>query len=248
MLHIIHCSSFDVERFPPSAGFDVRRLSLTRGFTLLEILVTFFIFSIVVSTVFVSFNSVLSTAAAVDRDTALYEMGKNCLDRIFYDLTAVHAQTPPQYRVPDIDDPPDPYRFVGDVSEIGGGTFGKLRFASLSHLAIDGNPAAGIAEIVYYVQESDDQQFVLKRRDHLEPYEPFEEKKTDPVLCRNVLSLSFTYLDGEWEESDRWDSEDKESGWATPAGVKIRLGLGDAGRPLMMETIVGLPVVRKKIE
>jgi len=218
------------------------------GFTLLEILITIFIFSIVVSTVFVSFNTVMSTASAVDRDTTLYEMGKNCLDRMLLDLSAVYALQPPQYRVPDIDDPPDPYRIVGDVSDAGGTAFGRLRFASFAHLPIDGNPAEGISEIVYYVQEIDDREFVLRRRDHLEPYEPFEERKTDPVLCRRVLSLSFTYLDEEWEESDRWDSESKEFDRATPAAVKIRLSLGEESRPLLMETVLGLPVARKGIE
>jgi len=231
-----------------NSKLETRNSKLSPGFTLLEIIIAIFIFSIVVSTLFVSFNTILSTANAVDTDASSYEMGKNCLDRMIIDLTAVHVTRPPAYRVPDIDDPPDPYRFSGDSSQAGDETFGRLRFTSLSHLSFEKRITDGIAEISYYVQETEEQTYVLKRQDNLEPYPSFEEKHTDPILCRNVRSLSFAYFDAEGEEFESWDSESEEFDRATPVAVKIRISFGDENRPLIFETTVSLPVYREKIE
>jgi prepilin-type N-terminal cleavage/methylation domain-containing protein len=225
-----------------------RNQILSPGFTLLEIIITIFIFSIVLSILFVSFNTILSTADAVDTDASSYEMGKNCLDRMIVDLTAVYVAQPPVYKVPDIDDPLDPYRFVGDSSQAGDTTFGRLRFASLSHLPFGKRVTGGVAEITYYVQETEDQTYVLKRQDNLEPFPAFEEKQTDPILCRNVRSLSFAYVDAEREESENWDSESESYDRATPVAVKIRLSFGDDKRPMIFETTAELPVYREKIE
>ncbi len=218
------------------------------GFTLLEIVIAIFIFSIVVSTLFVSFNTLLSTAGAVDTDASSYEMGKNCLDRMIIDLTTVYVTRPPVYKVPDIDDPPDPYRFIGDSSQAGDTGFGRLRFTALSHLPFKEGVFDGIAEISYYVQETEDKTYVLKRQDNLEPYPSFEEKNTDPILCRHVQSLSFSYMDEEGEEYESWDSDSEAFDRATPVAVKIRLSFGDENRPLIFKTTVALPAFREKIE
>jgi general secretion pathway protein J len=227
---------------------EIRNSKLPQGFTLLEVIITVFIFSIVLSTLFVSFNTILSTADAIDTDASSYEMGKNCLDRMIIDLTAVHVTRPPTYRVPDIDDPPEPYRFTGDSSQAGDETFGRLRFTALSHLPFENRLVDGIAEISYYVQETEEETYVLKRQDNLEPYPSFEEKYTDPILCRNIRSFTFTYFDAEGEAFENWDSEDEAYDRATPVAVKIALTFGDENRQLVFETTVSLPVFREKIE
>jgi len=217
------------------------------GFTLLEILITLLIFSILASTLFVSFNTLLSSAGAIDTDASDYEMGKNCLDRMLLDLTAIHVSRPPEYRVPDIDDPPDPFRILGDFSQAGESTFGRLRFAALSHLPLDRRPDGGIAQIVYYVQEAEDQTYELRRQDMLEPYPEVEERASDPILCRKVRSLSFTYYTAEGEEFESWDSESKEYDRSTPVAVKILLSFGQDSNPLTFGTMVQLPVNREKV-
>jgi hypothetical protein len=80
------------------------------------------------------------------------------------------------------------------------------------------------------------------------PYPEFEENGIDPVLCRNVRSLSFTYIDSESEEFDEWDSESPDVDRSTPNAVGIRLSFGDEQGPLSIETKVVLPVHREKIE
>ena len=80
------------------------------------------------------------------------------------------------------------------------------------------------------------------------PYPEFEESGTDPVLCRKVRSLSFTYYDSELEEHDSWDSEGPDVDRSTPIAVGIRLSFGDENAPFFFETKVALPVYREKIE
>lgn len=104
------------------------------GFTLLEILIAIFIFAIIVTTIFGSYRSVFSDTDAINKDMTAYAMARNCLNRMIIDLQSVHLHLPPDYAPPDFDDPPDPFRIVGETSDIKGSGFPRLRFASLAHL------------------------------------------------------------------------------------------------------------------
>lgn len=217
------------------------------GFTLLEILIAIFIFAIIITTVFASYNSIFSGAETMDQDIKSYEMAKSCLNRMIIDLESIYVSLPPQFKPPEFDDQPDPYRIVGDSVYLKTTEFPKLRFASLSHLALSGKTENGIAEIVYYAQDTEERGFVLRRADSLEPYQPFEEKSSDPVLCEGIESLTFKYYDQEGEEYDLWDSDAEDWRYATPKTISIKLELGGSGS-LLFETMVTLPVHREKIE
>jgi len=218
------------------------------GFTLMEILLAFLILAIVVSTILGSFNAVFSTTDSLENSSNYYDMAKNCLNRMSLDLSALYVIQPPLYKKPEFDDPPDPYRVVGSAVEISGTEFAFFRFASSAHISLENNNRGGIAEIVYYVQEKTDGQQVLKRADNLYPYPLFEEKGSDPVLCRHVKSLAFTYYDAEGQESDAWDSDADEYEHATPAAIGIQLEIGNESDSYTFATTVRLPVHRKKIE
>jgi general secretion pathway protein J len=123
------------------------------GFTLLEILISIFIFAIVVTTVFGSYNFVLSSSETVDKTISSYEMGQNCLNRMIVDLESIYVCLLPAYSPPDFDDFPDTYRITGDISDIDGADFSRLRFTSLAHVPIKYKPQGKISEIVYYDQE-----------------------------------------------------------------------------------------------
>jgi general secretion pathway protein J len=218
------------------------------GFTLMEILLAFLILAIVVTAILGSFNAVFSTTDALDNNEKYYDMAKNCLNRMSRDLDAIYVTQPPLYKKPDFDDPPDVYRIVGSNVDVGGTGFANLRFTSRAHISLDKSSRGGIAEIVYYVQAKNDGQFVLKRADHLYPYPPFEETGSDPVLCRHVKSLAFTYYDAEGEESDEWDSDAEDYDHATPAAIGIQLEIGNESQTYTFETAVRLAVHRDKIE
>ena len=214
------------------------------GFTLLEILVAMFIFGLVITLVFTSFDGVFSNADHVNASSDLFEMGKTCLDRISADLQDLHVSTYPRYKPPDINDKPEIYRVVGEETNVGGGSFAKLRFTSLAHLALNQDTREGIAEIVYYVQAVDDGTYVLRRADKLYPYPEFEENPADPVMCEKVLGFELTYYDAQSHELKTWNSEEDEYEYSTPRSIAIRLTLGDANASYVFSTEIAPPMYR----
>ena len=216
------------------------------GFTLLEILISIFIFAIVVTTVFGSYNFVLSNSETIDKAISSCEMGQNCLNRMIVDLESIHVCLLPAYSPPDFDDPPDLYRIVGDITDTDGAAFSRLRFTSFAHVPIKYEPQSKIPEIVYYVQARSENDLVLRRANNVCSDKPFEEKKSDPVLCENVKSLTFIYYDQEESEYENWDSDLEQFGHATPAAIGIKLEIGNDADYQLFETMVALPVHREK--
>lgn len=231
-----------------TSGYTNFSANTETGFTLLEILIAISIFAIIATTVFGSHNFVFSSAKAVEEDLAAYEMAKGCLSRITDDLQSLHVSLPPEYIPPDSDDDENFFKITGETADAGSESFSRLMFASRAHVSLEKNIQEGIARIVYYVQKSDESRYVLRRADKLYPYEPFEEKKSDPVLCENVKSLVFKYYDEEGSEYDIWDSDSADVDYSTPRAIKITLEIGDDSSFLHFETMVKLPVFREKIE
>ncbi len=214
----------------------------------MEILLAFLILGLVVTTVLASFNAVFSTTETLNSSSRYYEMAKSCLNRMTLDLEAVYARQSLIYKKPEFDSPPDPYRLAGSTIDVGGTSFAAIRFASNAHVPLENSKRKGIAEIVYYVQAQNDGQMVLRRSDSLYPYPEFEERASDPVLCKNIKSLAFKYLDADGEESDEWDSDSDEYGHATPAAIRIALEVGDESISYSFETTVRLATGREKID
>jgi len=223
-------------------------LTNASGFTLMEILLAFLILGIVLTTIITSFNAVFSTTDTLKNSSQYYDMAKNCLNRMTLDLGALYIAQRPLYKTPKFDDPPDPYRVVGSISEFDGTSFASVRFASIAHIPLNKSKKRGVAEIVYYVQGKDDGQPVLRRGDHLYPYPPFEENSGDPLLCSHVKSLAFKYYDSEGSEFEEWNSDSDEYGYATPAAIGIQLEVGDESVSYNFETTVRFAVNREKIE
>ncbi|MDX2441928.1 MAG: type II secretion system protein GspJ [Desulfobacterales bacterium] len=231
-----------------TSGYTNFSANTETGFTLVEILIAISIFAIIITTIFGSHNFVFSSAKVVEEDLAAYEMAKSCLSRITDDFQSLHVCLPPEYTPLDSDDDEDPFKITGETADAGSGSFSRLMFASRAHVSLEKNIQEGIAQIAYYVQKSDESTYVLRRADKLYPYEPFEEKKSDPVLCENVKSLVFKYYDEEGGEYDAWDSDSTDVDYSTPRAIKITLEIGDDSSFLPFETMVKLPVFREKIE
>jgi general secretion pathway protein J len=217
------------------------------GFTLVEILISIFIFGITISMIYGAFTSLIGNTDSIDDGINDYEMGKNCLNRISFDLQSIYVALPPEFVQPGFDADPGLYRVVGENMIVGINNFSKLRFTSYAHISFDQNEREGIAEIIYYVMQIDKEEYVLKRADNIYPYKPFEEKKSDPTICEKVKSLQFIYFDEEGEESETWDSDSDDSNYATPKSIKIKLEIGNEDSFQLFETQVALPIYRKKI-
>lgn len=220
----------------------------TFGFTLMEIMLAIVILGLVVTTILASFNTVFSTTDALQNNSQIYEMAKNCLKQMTRDLESVYVAQPPIYKRPEFDDPPNDYRIVGSSEETGGTGFAKLRFTSRMHLPFENTTRGGIAEITYYVHTREDGSLVLKRSDNLYPYPEFEEKGSDPTLCEWVKALAFKYYDAEGSEYEAWDSESDEFKYATPSAIAIQLEIADSSGSQYFGTLVKLPVRRSAIE
>ena len=221
----------------------------SRGFTLLEILTAIFILAIVVSLVLGAFDAIFSNTDQLNESTDLNEMGSAALDRMAEDLKAVHVMQYPRYQQPDTkaaDEKPDIYRVEGKTQNVGGHTFAWLRFTSMAHLPLNHDADEGIAEIVYYVQETSDDGYIIRRADHLYPYPEFEERETDPELCEQVQDFTLTYYDYNGKEYEQWDSESDDTEYGTPRAIGIKLKLGDEKTPYVLTTQITLPVYRYK--
>jgi general secretion pathway protein J len=220
-----------------------------RGFTLLEIMISMFIFGIIITTVFASYRSVFFKTDKIDTGLDFFAMAGSCLNRIALDLNGVAITLEPEYSKPELDSSPDPYRVVGDVLDISGANFSRLRLASRSHAGLNSTMHEGIAEIMYYVEEDQAGDLVLRRSDHLYPYPLPKEEIQDPILCEKVKSLVFTYYDLAGEAHEMWDSESEEQGFATPKSIHIRLEIGrEELESLVFNAMLMLPVVREAIE
>ncbi len=205
-----------------------------------------FILGVVVTTVLASFNMVFSTTGALSASAAILESGKTSLNRIVHDIENVYVLDRPIYKPPAVDGPPDPYRFQGSTDSYGGMRLAKLRFASRAHVPLSPSRRDGIAEIVYYLQTDLAGSLRLKRADHLYPYPRFEERSSDPVLCENVKSLAFEYVDAEGVATDEWDSEASKFGYATPVMVAVRLEVAEGNDAYVFQTTVALSTTRRK--
>jgi general secretion pathway protein J len=217
-----------------------------RGFTLIEILAAIFIFALVTGLTYGSFEGVFSSADRVNAGSQLYEMGSVCIERMVFDLQDIHVMTYPRYAPPDIDDEPNIYQIKGESAGAAGESFARLRFASLAHLDFRSATQQGIAQIVYYVQETEGDGFVLRRSDHLYPYPEFEENPLDPVLCEQVRAFELIYYDDEGREFEDWDSESDDYEYSTPRSIRIKLALGQDPNLVTFETAVTLPLYRPK--
>jgi general secretion pathway protein J len=208
------------------------------GFTLIEILIAIFIFSIVVTTIFGSFNFVFGKIDVIEEGMDAYEMAKDSLDRMTVDLESLFILQPPAYKIPGGDDTEDPFRFVGDITSVGGEDVGKLRFTALAHIPLDRQPRDGVAEITYYVTVDEDGSKILRRSDRLDFTEPPSDLSGDPILCDNLKNLTFTYIDTEGDEMDTWNSDSADVDYATPRAIKIKLEIGNEENFLTFETTV----------
>lgn len=215
------------------------------GFTLIEILIAIFIFSIIITTIFSSFNAILSGTSSISEELATCDMAKNCLNRIITDLKSIHVYFPGDTSL-NSEGPLGAYRIVGENTDVGSREFSKLRFTSLAHINFEHDMRYGIAEIIYYVQEIDKDNYVIRRADSLYPYKFFKKKDSDPLLCKKVKSLEFKYYGYDGNEYNYWDSQSDEFRHSTPRAISIELEAGDAPNSILLEAMVTIPVYREK--
>lgn len=207
------------------------------GFTLLELLISITLLVIVLTTLYGSYRGFLTRNPWIEKDFQAQEMGRICLNQMLVDLKSIYVVPFREYKAPRPLDPPGPYRVVAESVSAGGRNFPRLGFPSLYHMRLKDGRLQDIARIVYYVQPSSQGAWLIRRAESFYPYPPFKENASDPVLCRSVTAVSYTFFDASGKEYPAWDSDSPEWNHQTPAAVQIHLELeAGEGRALKMET------------
>jgi prepilin-type N-terminal cleavage/methylation domain-containing protein len=223
----------------------ITRYSKAQGFTLLELLIAITMLVIVLTTLYGSYRSILTRNPWIEADIQSQEMARTCLNQMLADLGAVYIVPFSEYKPPQSLDPPNPYSIIAESLSTGKKTFPRLGFSSLFHLRLGDRRQQDIAHIVYYVQPLPSGAFVLRRSETLYPYPPFKENPADPVLCKGIRSLSYTFYDSKGKEHQTWDSDSSDYGRQTPASIHITVELeARQGTSLKMETGLVLPAFR----
>lgn len=225
-----------------------KHISCRYGFTLMEILVAILIFSILFIVLFGSFRFIATSSDNLGYGTLQIEMGQQCMSRIASDIESIFVSQPPIYKQPELRENKDPHCIEGVVEDVDGNSFSRLRFTSLSHFSFGSVLNSGVAEIVYYVHRYRGNEYVLRRSDTLYPFEEFEKKNTDPIVCKNIQGFSVTYYDDAGEESGEWDSEEGEYEYATPHSIQIHLEIGKGNSPMVFTNRIYIPAYREKLE
>ncbi len=220
------------------------------GFTLAEILVAISIFALVVSILFGSLTFLLSRTEMVREGVMVYEEARICLDRISTDLQAVYVSGRPGYEPPDIDDDPDPYRFLCEASQA---EDTRLEFTAFSHLPLGGGVPAMAGKIIYYLQETENDGLVLMRRDvalktddSAEKFSDKGEQGTDPILCRHIGSFNIICFDEDGTEYESWDSDSSDFSYATPSLIQVGIEIKGLHAGYRFETTIAPQVFREK--
>lgn len=219
--------------------------SKARGFTLLELLIAITMLVIVLTTLYGSYRGILTRNPWIENELRSLEMARTCLNQMLADLGAAYIVPSSEYKPPQFQDLPNPYSLTAENHPTGKKTLPRLGFSTLFHLRLGDGRQQDIARIVYYVQPLPDGAFALRRSESFYPYPPFQEDPADPVLCRDIRSLSYTFYDGKGKEYQSWDSDSSVHGRQPPAAVHITMELeARQGTALKMETGLVFPVVR----
>ena len=236
-----------------SKRYYVYGIKRRNGFTLLELLIAIAMFVVIATIVYSTFNAVLSRNRAIAEGADTFEMAKNCLDRMTFDLSATYVEPFPLYKPPGITENPDPYRFFGEQRSLGGASFSELRFVSTDHLPITDPTDSDLAEIRYYVTQGSDPDAggVLRRADTAYPYnidDHLQKSEDDPVLCTGIEAFTLTFYDVNGDAHDTWDSDSDFNDNATPRAVAIHLEIKAGTGTRSFDTRVSLPVYRDSRE
>jgi prepilin-type N-terminal cleavage/methylation domain-containing protein len=203
----------------------------SRGFTLLEILIAIFILGTVLSTIFASYTGTFRVIQETEARTDMYAMARVALSRMQEDLESAYIH-PQQTSDEDLSDVQEA-QFVGEDKTIDGNDADRLQFLSTAQILLgEEDNHSGLAEIRYYVKESEETEgLVLYRSDTPELQEKPEPDTGGAILCEGLSSVRFTYKDREGTEYDSWDSSWREDDAPLPAMVSILLEFHNRSQP-----------------
>jgi len=225
-----------------------------QGFTLVEILIAVVIFGVLLTTLYSSFRAVVFQTEVIENNIEDYEMARTALDRIRSDLKALAVTPYDVHNISAISDisEPDRFRFHAGIELKNGIEMTTLSFVSFEHLPMGTQIRTPLGRIHYYIRESENKTFELKRADRgiffpsASSDDFVESDKSTPTLCSNVQAFGLIFRDSEGKTFTTWDSDSKDFYYQVPSSVKIRLEIGTGESVRVFKTAVSVPVIRKK--
>jgi general secretion pathway protein J len=220
------------------------RPAAATGFTLVEIVLAITIMALVVSMMLGAVRTATSSAEIIGARQRIRAMGRMAVQRLAMDLDSI---LPADDALPAADEDAaeeSPFRIEGRNGGRIDPTDLHLRFATRASQPGKDARAGRPLEIVYYLapaQPPYEGPFVLKRADRPYPFEDFETRLDDPVLCEAVETMQLTFYDADGDDRERWDAEN-DDGALTAVGLQINLVA--AGRRDSFRTRIVLPVTR----
>jgi len=219
-----------------------------KGFTLVEILMAVLIFSIIITALFSSFAAFIVSSESVKQELTHNEKIKNVFKRTRMDLEALYVLHPPRYKRPQFNSDPDPYRFLGKENQMGQVSASSMAFGSLAHARTGLDNRMGVARIVYYLRENENNTYDLCRADALPPFPEDIVSCYDPVLCRDVSGFEVIYRDNNGNDHRYWDSESEEFNYSFPARVDLKITFGIEGKRRTFEIFISPGTGREPID
>jgi general secretion pathway protein J len=219
-----------------------------RGFTLLEILVAISIFAALTAMLYPAYVGTFRNIDITESYGSVYRMARVSMDRISDDLSCACI---PQKDEDSDTDLAFSRVFLGENSETGDKDTDTLEFISEKHLPFYGDGSAGRGRIKYYVKQFDDEKgLTLFRSDNPElGNKPDDEETQGIMLCKDVDSINLSYLDGDGNEYDYWDSSSEPFKGKLPSMIKVDLvflNKDDPDSPIKFSTSIAIPLAKRE--
>jgi len=222
------------------------------GFTLIEVLLAIFIFAVVISLIFTAYTGAIRIMNETDSQAGVQRMASITLERMTEDLESLSLSA--WIKPGGTSENVLSGRFLGENLEVEGRSADRIRFLSRAGISFGNSvTGGGMAEISYYLtQEGDEGDFILYRSE-TPALEPSPEKETGGLeLCRGLRAIEISYMNGNSEVSEEWDSDAAETKNQLPRLVTLTLSFrdpsGDEEAVYSFRTSVLLPLWREQNE
>jgi prepilin-type N-terminal cleavage/methylation domain-containing protein len=207
---------------------EVRESVRESGFTLIEVMAAVTILALIASITFVVVFGAVKRSRFIDRKLDLETEAASIIRLIGEDLKSAYLQegVAPYFEGQDV--------FSRDIPT------DKVALLTTAVLPVSPELYTGsVGEVEYLVEEGEDGNLNLVRREESPAAAPFDEGGTTYNVTERLKSLDLTYSDGE-DWFDQWDSQSETSvaDKKLPRKVRIEVTLKDEELEITHRTIV----------
>jgi prepilin-type N-terminal cleavage/methylation domain-containing protein len=233
---------FDTPAEHIKAGKTIRSMNNDKGFTLLELLLSFFIFSLIVGIIYSSYSGSFHTVNMTESRMEMHRKAAIAMDRISEDLQAAYISL---LSADSTDKYSESTRFVGVNNEIDGSEADTISFFSKIPPLFIGDSQNTTGQLISYdvIQGDTEDELILLRSEHGEFADQADEREGLP-LCDGLQEVKFTFVDGEEEDHEEWDSASEDFAGSLPSMVIVTLiflNRENPDEPQVFETGIALP-------